>query len=229
MRSGSIRGLRFGSAGRRFWALGRIEKMKRYFLISAMFVLLSSLTVLAQAAGEDKSKEWPYGPYDKLQRNSVEVEADRLNIWAGDVQLQISRHEKSVVVADTPSFVTNVVDFVQSASVDATSSGGGLNRWQEVLASGSFIHLTYPSPRTFRLPVSFDVGMVQNVQKWEERAVNEILVSLPEGDYPGIQLRSGTNYMAVTKYNPRLLKRLVMEPALGLSTVKPYDDIYNVK
>ena len=198
--------------------------MKRYFLISAMFVSLSGMTVLAQPAGEDKSKEWPYGPYDKLHSNSVEVEGNSFHIGAGDVQLQISRHEKSVVVANAPSFVTNVVDFVQSASVDATGSGGGLNRWQDVLASGSFIHLTYPSPRIFRLPV-----MVQNVQKWEERAVNEILVSLPEGDYPGIQLRSGTNYMAVTKYNPRLLKRLVMEPALGLSTVRPYDDIYNVK
>ena len=144
------------------------------------------------------------------------------SIWAGDVQLQISRHEKSVAVADTPSFVTNVVAFVESASVDATSYEGGSNRWQEVLASGSFIHLTYASPRTFRLPV-----MVQNDQ-WEEPAVNEILISLPEGDYPEIQLRSGTNYMAVTKYNPRALKRLVMEPALELSTINPYDSIYNV-
>ena len=49
-------------------------KMKRYFLISAMFVSLSGMTVLAQAAGEDKSKEWPYGPYDKLHGNSGGVE-----------------------------------------------------------------------------------------------------------------------------------------------------------
>ena len=71
--------------------------------------------------------------------------------------------------------------------------------------------------------------MRQNGQTWEERAVNEILVSLPEGDYPGIQLRSSANYLAVTKYDPRALKRLVMEPALDLSTIKPYDYIYNVK
>src|ERR1017187_9066625 len=50
--------------------------MKRNFLISAMFVSLSGMTVLAQAAGEDKSKEWPYGPYDKLHgNNTVEVYA----------------------------------------------------------------------------------------------------------------------------------------------------------
>jgi|ERR1035441_3280960 hypothetical protein len=43
-----------------------VENMKRYFLAAAMFLLLSGITVLAQAAGEDKSKEWPYGAYDKL-------------------------------------------------------------------------------------------------------------------------------------------------------------------
>src|ERR1017187_9590563 len=137
--------------------------------------------------------------------------------WAGDVQLQISRHGKSVAVADTPNFVTNVVAFVESASVDVTGYEGVSNRWQDVLASGSFIHLTYALPRTFRLPV-----MAPNGQQWKERTVNEILVSLPEGDYPEIQLRSGTNYMAVTKYDPRALKRLVTEPALELSTVQPY-------
>ena len=40
--------------------------MKRYFLLAAMFVLPSGINVLAQAAGQDKSKEWSYGPYDKL-------------------------------------------------------------------------------------------------------------------------------------------------------------------
>ncbi|HTS19830.1 MAG TPA: hypothetical protein VMP11_19800 [Verrucomicrobiae bacterium] len=140
---------------------------------------------------------------------------------AGEVQLQISRHEKSVTVADTPGFVTNVVAFVQSASVDVTGNWCS-NRWQEVLASGSFIHLTYMPPRAFRLPV-----MTPNGQKWEERPVNEILVSLPDGRYPSIELRSGTNYMAVTKFQPRELKRLVMEPALELSTVEPYADFYN--
>jgi hypothetical protein len=141
--------------------------------------------------------------------------------WAGDVQLQINRHQKSVAVADTPTFITNVVAFVQSASVDASRSYASSNRWQGVLASGSFIHLTYTPPQTFRLPV-----MEQDGQQWEERSVNEILISLPEGDYPGIQLRNGTNYMVVTKYDPAVLKRLVMEPALDLSTIKPYQDLY---
>jgi hypothetical protein len=66
--------LRFVSAGRRFGEL-EVEKMKRCFLLVAMFVLLSGMTVLAQAAGEDKSKEWPYGPYDKLHGNRVEFYA----------------------------------------------------------------------------------------------------------------------------------------------------------
>lgn len=146
------------------------------------------------------------------------------SVWAGDIQLQIARREKSVAVADAPAFITNVITFVQSASVGNSSSFSGSNRWQGIFASGSFIHLTCTPPRTFRLPV-----MVENLQKWDERAVDEILVSLPEGRYPEIQLLSGTNYLAVTKYNPRDLKRLVMEPALNLSTIQPYADLYNAK
>jgi hypothetical protein len=73
----------------------------------------------------------------------------------------------------------------------------------------------------FRLPV-----MERGVQIQMKRAVSEILVSLPEGRYPAIQMRSGTNYMAVTKWQPTALRRLVRDPALALSTVKPYDHFY---
>jgi hypothetical protein len=66
-----------------------VENMKRYFLVAALFVSLSGMTVLVQAAGEDKSKDWPYGPYDKLHRSTVEVvgEANENQIvgkWAAD-------------------------------------------------------------------------------------------------------------------------------------------------
>jgi hypothetical protein len=83
--------------------------------------------------------------------------------------------------------------------------------------------LTFTTPRLFRLPV-----MERGVQIQVERPVSEILVSLPEGRYPAIQLRSGTNYMAITKWQPTALRRLVREPALELSTVKPYDHFYRL-
>ncbi len=144
--------------------------------------------------------------------------------WAGDVPLRIVRHNKPVRVEDAARFTTNVINFFESASVDATANGGGEPRWREVLASDSYIHLTFTTPRTFRLPV-----MAQGVQRREERPVSEILVSLPEGRYPAIQLRSGTNYMAVTKWQPIALQRLVREPALELSRVKPYEHFYKLE
>ena len=116
-----------------------------------------------------------------------------------------------------------MISFFQSASVGVTTKGGEEQKWREVLASDSYIHLTFTNPRTFRLPV-----MVQGVQRREERPVSEILVSLPEGRYPAIQVRSGTNYMAVTKWQPTALQRLVREPGLELSTVKPYDHFYRL-
>jgi len=143
---------------------------------------------------------------------------------AGDARLHIVRHNKPVSVEDATRFTTNVISFFQSASVDATTEGGGPIRWREVLASDSYIHLTFTTPRTFRLPV-----MTQGVQRQKDRPVNEILVSLPEGRYPAIQLRSGTNYMAVTKWQPAALQRLVREPTLDLTSVKPYDHFYRLK
>jgi membrane-associated protease RseP (regulator of RpoE activity) len=51
-----------------------VKKMTRCFLTAAMFVVLSGMTGLAEAAGENQSKDWPYGPYDKLHRDSVTVD-----------------------------------------------------------------------------------------------------------------------------------------------------------
>jgi membrane-associated protease RseP (regulator of RpoE activity) len=61
-----------------------VEKMKRCFLIAAMFVFLSGITVLAEAAGENQSKDWPYGPYDKLHRDAVTVDRGSLTQETGE-------------------------------------------------------------------------------------------------------------------------------------------------
>lgn len=145
-------------------------------------------------------------------------------VLAADIQLRVIRHKEPVTIEDSGRFGTNAIAFVESASVDATSSGGDSNAWQNVLVSDSFVHLTFTPPRNFRLPV-----MGQSSQEWIERPVGEILVSLPEGHYPTILVRSGTNYMSVTKYAPLALKRLIVEPALGLSNVPPYDYFYRLK
>jgi hypothetical protein len=141
-----------------------------------------------------------------------------------EMQLRIVRHGKPVQAEDSARLITNVITFAKSASVDATAQGGGEAGWEKVLASGSFIHLTFSTPRTFRLPV-----MVQGVQNWEERPVNEILVWLREGSYPVIHLRTGSDYRIVTKWQPMALARLVKDRGLELSMVAPYDHFYNLE
>jgi hypothetical protein len=146
------------------------------------------------------------------------------NARAGDPAVQAVRHKKPVRFEDTGQLTTNVIMFFQSASIDATVSGGGEPRWQAALASDSYIHLTFATPRTFPLPVT-----VQGVSRREPKAVTEILVSLPEGHYPAIQWRNGTNYMALTKWQPSALHQLLKEPALKLDQVAPYDHFYRLK
>jgi hypothetical protein len=148
-----------------------------------------------------------------------------LNAAAGeDVQLRIVRRHKAVQAQDPARLITNVISFAKSASVDATAQGGGAAGWESVLTSGSFIRLTFPTPRTFRVPV-----MVERVQKWEERPINEILIWLREGSYPVIYLRNGSDYRVVTMWQPVALARLVKDPGLELATVAPYDHFYKLE
>jgi hypothetical protein len=143
--------------------------------------------------------------------------------FAAEPNVRIVRHNKPVTSKDPPLLITNVIRFAESASVDASAQAGGQKGWADVLASDSFIHVTFTTPRMFRLPL-----MEHGIQREDVRPVHEILISLPEGHYPGIRLRSETNYIAVTKWQPTALQRLVKDPDLDLSTVKPYDHFYNL-
>ena len=43
----------------------------KLLLVATLFASLSVAGVLADGAAPDKAKEWPYGPYDKLHRDSL--------------------------------------------------------------------------------------------------------------------------------------------------------------
>lgn len=147
-------------------------------------------------------------------------------LLAEETRVRVIRQNEPVKVEEAEKLVTNVIAFVESASVNLMNLDGDQtkeqNRWQEVLASTSFIHLTFTSARNLRI-------MPPENQRSEEQPVSEILISLPEGRYPGIQVKSGTNYMALTKWQPLALKHLVTEPVLKLSTVAPYDHFFRLK
>ena len=56
--------------------------------------------------------------------------------------------------------------------------------------------------------------------------VEQIFVPLPEDEWPRhIYGRIGGRIYSFTKYNPIVLKHLILEPALGLKSTKPYSEL----
>jgi hypothetical protein len=138
---------------------------------------------------------------------------------AADVQLRIVRRTKDIAAPTNATFLTNIVALLRRCSVDSTDYAVKPQTWSEKLRSDSFVHVTFPTPRKLRL-------MASNNQGWADRAIDEILVPLPEDKWPAhIFARSGSNVLAYTKYDPFDLKSVVMEPALKLSLVSPYSGL----
>lgn len=142
---------------------------------------------------------------------------------AADVQLRIVRHNKAVAEPPSVAFTTNIIALLQSCSVHSTAYAVGAESWQEMLRSDSFVHLAFAMSTKVRV-------MGPNNQVRKERSIEEILVPLPEGKWPAcIFAKSGTNVLSFTKYEPVALKRVVFEPALQLSSVRPYDYLAKIK
>jgi hypothetical protein len=69
------------------------------------------------------------------------------------------------------------------------------------------------------------VGARERVQP----ELEQILVPLPENDWPPhIYARMGDRVYSFAKYNPVALKHLILEPALALTSTKPYSEILNL-
>ena len=81
----------------------------------------------------------------------------------------------------------------------------------------------FSAPRKLRVEDSGNQGLA-------ERAIEEILVPLPEGKRPAhIFAKSGTNVLSFTKYDPIALKMVAFEPALHLSSVEPYASLARIE
>jgi len=134
--------------------------------------------------------------------------------WAGDVPLRVVRHNKEVAVSDAGSFTTNVLALLRSCSVNHNPIIG----WNEIVRSDSFIHIRFTNPPVVKV-------WWGGSSERHERPIDEIRIWLPEGRWPAIQARSGEQMRSCGKYDPLALKRVVSDPALGLSSVRPYDSI----
>lgn len=121
-----------------------------------------------------------------------------------------------------PLLITNVIRLLTSTSYQSTSYAVKSNTWETLLASDSYVHVKLDPPRNLLLfaPPPADI---RDRGKREDVAISEILIPLPETEYPQhLYARSGTNVVAHTKYAPMPLKRLILEPALKLRNHKIY-------
>jgi hypothetical protein len=138
---------------------------------------------------------------------------------AADVQVRVVRHKKDIAPPTNAIFLTNIIALLRRCSVDSTADAVKPETWPEKLRSDSFVHVTFSTSRVFRV-------MGSDQQAWTDRAIDEILVPLPEGNWPAhIFAKSGSNVLAYTKFDARDLKAVALEPALELSTVSPYSGL----
>jgi hypothetical protein len=143
---------------------------------------------------------------------------------ASDGQLRVVRKGKDVVMPSVTPLTTNVIALIQSctyhASTDQSSDEAGRPAiWAQALASDSLIHIKFAEPCKLSLAAPSNHGR-------EDYLVDEILVGLPEGRRSGpFLVRTGRNVHAFGKYDPLALKRVAFEPALELSSVRPYSDL----
>jgi len=143
---------------------------------------------------------------------------------ASDVQLRVVRKGKEVAMPRGTALITNVVALVRSCSYHASTNqssheSGRPAIWTQLLASNSLIHIKFAEPRKLSFEAPSNHGR-------EDYFVDEILVGLPEGRWAGpLLVRTGRNVHAFGKYDPLALKRVAFEPALELSSVRPYSDL----
>ena len=143
---------------------------------------------------------------------------------ATEGQLRVVRKGKDVAMPGVTALTTNVIALIQSCSYHASTyqsshESGRPAIWAQLLGSNSLIHIQFAEPRKLSFEAASNHGR-------EDYLVDEILVGLPEGRWAGpLLVRTGRNVHAFGKYDPLALKRVAFEPALELSSVRPYSDL----
>ncbi len=136
---------------------------------------------------------------------------------AQGVQVRAVRDRHAVAVAQPERVARKLVALVESCAVNSTSYAVADGTWIRVQGSGSYVHLVFPEPREVRLKGAGN-------QPAEARMVREVLLPLPpHNEPPHVYVRSGTETISLTKYDPRALRELAQEGDLRLRDLRPYD------
>jgi hypothetical protein len=141
--------------------------------------------------------------------------------WAqpSRVEVTVVREHFKIAVPAGGRLSEKLVQLLESCLVNSTAYSEPEAFWRRVIASPSFLHVRFASPRELRVMSAGD-------QAYESRSVREILLPLPRRNWPDhVLIKVEADTLAFTKYAPEILKALVSEPALGLSTTPPYDSL----
>lgn len=137
--------------------------------------------------------------------------------FAADTRVRAVRNNQPVPISATERLAAKLVAVVESCSVNSTAYAVSLDTWKQLLASESFVHVSFSPPRRLLVERSDN-------QAREERAIREVLLPLPEGKWPShVFAKTDDETLSFTKYSPLALREIVLEQELRLRAVPPYD------
>jgi hypothetical protein len=137
--------------------------------------------------------------------------------WADELQVRAVRRGHELAISHKDTMAANVVAMLESCTVNSTEHAVTDNTWTQQLAGDSFVHVLFPRPREVY------VKSADNESR-ETRAINEVLLPLPEGKWPPhVYVRAGKETLSFSRYSGVPLKDIAMDGELRLGAVPPYD------
>ncbi|HYM34220.1 MAG TPA: hypothetical protein VET48_02430, partial [Steroidobacteraceae bacterium] len=94
---------------------------------------------------------------------------------AASITVRVVRHGEDVLILHPEIIAGKLATLVASCSVNSTAN---LQResWQTIATSDSFVHVVFPKPRS--------IVVQTGNRRRDERMIREILMPLPEGNWP---------------------------------------------
>jgi hypothetical protein len=138
---------------------------------------------------------------------------------AASDDVRAMRGGQAVTLANPARVADHLAADLESCTVNSTAMRPIAGAWEDTLASGSYLHAAYSPPRHMSL---FTEGNRHRVR----RAVDEILLPLPDGAWPKHNLaRIEGKVSAFVKCDPKHLMKIILEPELALRDVRPYKSL----
>jgi hypothetical protein len=128
--------------------------------------------------------------------------------WACGFRVIVQKDGKPVQLSteSTAICADSIHDLLISCSVDSTGNVATNQRWNDILASDSYIHLI--GMEDFKMVIATK----------ETITVREILLPLADNKWPDdVFVKEGNNIHAYCKYDPRPLQKIGSIPEMGFS------------